>query len=386
MAINSYEKNGKTLWKAYVNLRSRVNPTVRVQRRRLDLKSEAAAITEEKKLIKLVTEELLKQEGRGLNWGEVVERWELEMRQSGLENYSELTFTDYISMIQRLTKDWLKRPANLITKVDFKEILKSMEISEYSANYQRKVKASIKHVFTWAIEERIIQGIEESPTEGVNVTKEREEKLPEVLNLDQIRRLLFEAKRLDHPWYPVWAMALLTGMRNGELHALLWSDVDIENGIIRCTKSYNTRLRKVKSTKVGRWRNVPISSELRQLLSELKLSAGSREHVLPRFWQWDQGSQAQVLRTFCLGVGLPSIRFHALRACFATQLMGHNIAPIRVMKICGWQDLKTMERYVRLAGVDEKGATECLQVLASDAEVMGKVVQLFKPESNDAPA
>lgn len=381
MAITSYEKNGKILWKAYVNLRSKDNLAVRVQRRRLDLKTEAAAIAEEKKLIKLVTEELLKQEGRGLEWCEVVNLWELEMKKSGAENYSELTFTDYVSMVRRLTKDWQKRPANSITRVDVKDLLKCMELSEYSANYQRKVKAGVKHIFTWAIEGRFIRGIEESPTEGVNVDKEKQEKLPEVLNLDQIRRLLLEAKRLDHPWYPIWAMALLTGMRNGELFALLWSDVDLENGIIRCTKSYNTRIRKVKSTKAGYWRNVPISSELRQLLSELKLSAGQKEHVLPRFWQWEKGEQARVLRIFCLGTGLPSIRFHALRACFATQLMSHNIAPIRVMKICGWQDLKTMERYVRLAGIDEKGATECLQVLASDAEVMGKVVQLFKPES-----
>jgi len=59
----------------------------------------------------------------------------------------------------------------------------------------------------------------------------------------------------------------------------------------------------------------------------------------------------------------------------------HSIAPARVMKICGWKDLKTMERYVRLAGIDENGATECLQVLSSDAEVMDKVVHLFDPRA-----
>jgi integrase len=157
--------------------------------------------------------------------------------------------------------------------------------------------------------------------------------------------------------------------------------LDFENRIIRCTKSYNTRARSVKSTKAGYWRNVPISGELQQLLHELKLAAGGREHVLPRYWQWDRGEQARILRMFCLGIGIPSIRFHALRACFATQLMSHSVAPIRVMKICGWRDLKTMERYVRLAGVDERGATDCLQVLSSDAEAMGKVVSLFPQQS-----
>jgi len=43
---------------------------------------------------------------------------------------------------------------------------------------------------------------------------------------------------------------------------------------------------------------------------------------------------------------------------FAIQLLGSGVSSVRVQKICGWKDLKTMERYVRLAGVDERGATE----------------------------
>ena len=374
MAISTYEKEGKVLWKAYVNLRSKVNPTVRVQKLVVDLKSEAAAIAEERKLLKLLSQEILRKEGRGHDWREVIEKWEVGRRKNNTLTGSDITLTDYVNMLRRRTSGWLNRPANEITRADVKDVLRTMEQEGHSANYQRKAKAAINHVFTWAIEERIIQGIEESPASGVTVAKEKEEKLPEVLNIDQIRRLLLEAKRLEHPWYPVWAMAILTGMRNGELFALLWSDVDFDNRIIRLTKSYNTRARAVKSTKAGYWRNVPISRELHQLLSELKLSAGNREHVLPRHWQWDRGEQDRILRMFCLGIGIPSVRFHALRACFATQLMGLNVAPIRVMKICGWRDLKTMERYVRLAGVDEKGATDGLQVLASDAEAMGKVV------------
>lgn len=41
-----------------------------------------------------------------------------------------------------------------------------------------------------------------------------------------------------------------------------------------------------------------------------------------------------------------------------------------------------MERYIRLAGVDERGATDSLRVLGSDAEAMAEVVDLlqFKAE------
>ncbi len=47
------------------------------------------------------------------------------------------------------------------------------------------------------------------------------------------------------------------------------------------------------------------------------------------------------------------------------------------MKICGWKDLKTMQRYIRLAGIEIEGATEKLRILPP-REVMGRVVELFQ--------
>ena len=46
------------------------------------------------------------------------------------------------------------------------------------------------------------------------------------------------------------------------------------------------------------------------------------------------------------------------------------------MKIAGWKDLATMERYARLAGIDERGATESLKVFPSDTDIMTEVVNL----------
>ncbi|NQZ02374.1 MAG: site-specific integrase, partial [Bdellovibrionales bacterium] len=86
----------------------------------------------------------------------------------------------------------------------------------------------------------------------------------------------------------------------------------------------------------------------------------------PRFQSWKDGRQDEILRGFLEGYGLPSVRFHALRACFATQLIRDGVAPGVVMKICGWKDLKTMQRYIRLAGVEVRGATKNLRLLKSD--------------------
>jgi integrase len=147
---------------------------------------------------------------------------------------------------------------------------------------------------------------------------------------------------------------------------------------MRVTKSFNKRINETKSTKAGYWRNVPISPELNGLLVELKQTTGHLPNVLPRNNYWDRGVQANPLRFFLKSIGLPSVKFHTLRACFATQLLSDGVEMTKVMKIGGWKDIKTMQIYLRLAGVDEKGATDGLRFLPSDEAVMGHVVQLFE--------
>lgn len=65
-------------------------------------------------------------------------------------------------------------------------------------------------------------------------------------------------------------------------------DVDFENEIIRVSKSYDKVSKELTSTKVGYWRNIPILSELKKLLIELKLKNGISKFVLPRFQNREQ--------------------------------------------------------------------------------------------------
>jgi integrase len=379
MAITHYEQDGKVFWQVYVNVRSKVDPSIRKQKRVCDITSEKAAIAEEKRLLRELSTELAQQEGKGLTWDQVIGRWEMAMRGGqSIYLYQPTTIMDHVALLRKWTASWLERPAAEINSGDAREVLNRVELEGKSRKWQKKVKHTVNVVYTWGVEQRFIRGVHGCPMTGLKLTRKEAEKAPEILTIEEIRKLLCEAKRLDHPWYPVWAMALLTGMRSGELNALLWSDVDLESKRITVSKSFTARFKTVKSTKSGFWRTVPISSELEILLVELKNLDPNREHVLPRFWEWDKGEQARVLQKFCLGIGVKPIKFHTLRACFATQLLANDIAPARVMKICGWRDLKTMQYYIRLAGVEEQGATQVLRVLPSDAAVMGEVVNLFE--------
>ena len=120
-----------------------------------------------------------------------------------------------------------------------------------------------------------------------------------------------------------------------------------------------------------------MNEELSAFLKELKLRTGNTSFVLPRFQKWADGEQAEILRYFCVGHGIPSVKFHTLRACFATQLIKDAVAPAIVMKICGWKDLKTMQRYIRLAGIEVRGATDGLKILP-EAEAVARIYKMFE--------
>ncbi len=379
MAVIQYtSETGSTLWKAYVSVKSKVNPSIRIQRWKFGLKSQKQAEREVIVLQRDCHAEVLKRESQGSTWGSLVESWEAYLIKEQATQLSQITRGDYIAAIRKFTSSWWKRSAVEISRADVLEVITQMKAQGASVSHRRKIRIIINRIFVFGLEYRIVKGLDRSPTYGIHLERD-EEKKPEILAIHEIKTLLHQAKELSHPWYPIWAMALLTGMRNGELYALLWSDVDFENREVAVTKSYNTRMRSVKSTKAGYWRTVQISDELLLLLKELKVTSGDRKELLPRAERWYHGDQAKKLREFCLGIGLPSIRFHTLRACFATQLIRNGVPPIQIQKICGWKDLETMQRYIRLAGIEIKGATESLRILP-DVQVIGKAADMFLPE------
>lgn len=377
MSIKEYQENGRTLFEVYVHVKSKSDPLLRVQKRKRNIKSIKDASKEEIRMTKDSLIELGALEEKGNTWERIIELWYLDQLRNGSDRYAnKFTIEDYYKMLRRFTVDWFKRKPQDLTRGDGKRVIESLYSLGKSKSYIVKIKNTINVVFQWAIDNRQVKDLVFSPMQGMKIDK-KEEKFPEILNLVEIRTFLFEAKRQSHEWYPIWAMALLTGMRSGELYALEWNDIDFENKLVRVKQSFSKRTNEIKSTKAGYWRNVPISGELNNLIVELRSLTGNDKWVLPRLSDWDRGEQAKPLRSFLKGIGLPSVKFHTLRACFATQLLADGVETSKIMKIGGWKDLKTMQIYVRLAGVDEKGATEGLRFLPSEQAIMGRVVELF---------
>jgi len=395
MSVTTYKAEGKTLWKVYVNIRSKANPRIRLQKLEKGFATEQAAVRREKVLIRELADQTAKLEAQGLMWDEVINRWEMAQKLFPSRKYVETTIADHAALLRNWTKPWHGRPASELNRGDGREVIRIAESMGKKHSFLKKLKNTINVVYRWGIEERFINGVHNSPVFGLELQKEREEKMSEILSTEEIRALLRKAKEQRHPWYPVWSMAVLTGCRSGELQELRCGDLELVSrqaaleqdqrpadrrryGLIRVRRTWQTRQKKVGPTKAGYWRNVPVSSELYWfLVDQLKADEkGPEAHVLPQNSIWKKGKQAEVLRAFSIANGLPSVRFHTLRACFATQLIAGGVPATVVMKIGGWKDIKTMQRYIRMAGIDEAGATEALSFIPTEEAVMENVVAL----------
>ena len=383
MAVFSYIKDGETLFKVRAQSKSSRFPSIRITKQLSGMKTQAEAEKAEAKLQKELQRQVIDQETRmsisGKTWGGVLDHWyqsqlEIRVRFGGI---SQVTLDDYFQSMKKWLSVFDHTPCADISPLDLMQLFNEMTDKGVSFSHRQKLRTRIKAVFEHGIKAGLVN-ILRNPTHDL-VLKKSEEKKPEILTIGEIRKLVELAYAHKHEWRQVWALALLTGMRNGELFALQWSDIDWDHKLITVARAFNCRTRSISSTKAGYWRDVPMSHDCVRLLLELRETRGNEQYVLPRLGRWDHGVQAQVLRIFCLEHGLPSVRFHTLRACFGTQLLRQGVPAAVVMKIAGWKDLKTMQRYIRLAGVEVAGATEKLSVLPPE-EIAANVVA-FRPKS-----
>jgi len=250
---------------------------------------------------------------------------------------------------------WGERLVDSILPVEIRELIESKQ-DTHSTSHRKNLLKYIRAAFKYALEKGYIKS---NPTPSMKFKIGN--KIKNVLTENQIRTLLNQSRAVGSQWYPIWAMACYTGMRNGELYALTWDKVNLEDKIIKVDSSWNNK-DGFKDTKSGDDRIVSIAPSLLELLKELKIKNQDAPFVLPRIDRWDKGDQARELRMFLEGLGLPRIRFHDLRASWATIMLSKGVAPIKVMAMGGWKDLKTMQYYIRKAGVDISGIADCLDL------------------------
>jgi integrase len=366
MAIKEETKNGVSSYRVRVK-------HFGVQRERRGITSLREAAQIEKGLRRMIIEQVNERKLSGELFGILLNGWATDAHSSSpfTAPQSQIAIADSVRVIELYSEHLLKRPSLLIERSDLMAVVRGMHERGLSYSRIKAFISSVRKVLTWAEDNGRFPSMRTNGLLNHLFKKPRLiEQKREILTPGEVKTLLFKAKEASHPWYPVWAVALLTGCRSGELFALRWNDVNFEEGFIHIQRGWNGRLGIEKSTKSGKNRNIPINDDLKQILMDLRPVTASSSYVLPRFNDWLRGEQAKVLKLFCESIGVRPVKFHTLRATFTTHLIAKGVPINVVQSIGGWSDLKTLEIYNRVAGISVRGATDVLQILPNEGQLL----------------
>lgn len=182
------------------------------------------------------------------------------------------------------------------------------------------------------------------------------------LTLDQIRYLLESVKDREYG-IAIW-LQLYLGLRVGELQALKWEDVDLEEGILRVHRTFVRKENRLRDYPKGRRqtsRRIPV--ELLEKLREVRPTAPS-EFVATKTdngmlsYEWYHRS----LKRYCKALGLPVIGTHSLRHSTSEMYLSHGASPYDIQTLLAHSSLDVTERYVHNRGTSLERITNVIRM------------------------
>ncbi|MCI0777873.1 MAG: site-specific integrase [Chloroflexi bacterium] len=181
----------------------------------------------------------------------------------------------------------------------------------------------------------------------------------------------------------LYVLALTTGMRQGELLALKWSDLSLDAGSVHVTGSLQPTsdgLTIVEPKTASARRHISLTAVAVEALRRHRASQAKERLSLGAAWD-DQDLlfpnaggrpldvRSLVRRSFLPlleAAGLPRIRFHDLRHTAATLLLGQGVHPKVVAEMLGHSRISTtLDLYSHVTPTMQREATVALDELLS---------------------
>lgn len=239
----------------------------------------------------------------------------------------------------------------------FKKVQESHALSEGTV---KRVRTALSPIFSTAVKKELIS---RNPVMHATNPKDAEPKEHPFLNAEQCKellRLIDKDEKITNPQVPRFIkMLLFTGMRSGELAALHWSEVDMDNAVLevkynlyRVNKEYKLSTPKTKSSA----RIISLPPQVLTILEEQKAWQDEQRRKVGNKWI-DRGSvfcgmygeyisRTYVnteLREFVKRNNLPKIHVHDLRHANASLLINMGV-PVKVIsEHLGHSDTRTTE-------------------------------------------
>ena len=257
----------------------------------------------------------------------------------------ERTHDDYAKALKLYIRPKLgTRPLAKLSALDIQTVYNQMLDRGLSPATIRYTQAVLRNALKQAV---MWQLIPRNPSDLV-VLPRQERKEMQHLGPDEAKRFLEAAE--DDSFYPLFLLALTTGMRPGEYEALQWKDVDFQSRTVTVQRSLNNK-REIQETKTAKSRrNIQMIPALSRVLAEHKrrqaeyrLASTEEYEDKDLVFATSRGEplhHRNLVRRHFKGIleraGLPNnLRLYDLRHSCATLLLANGVNPKIVQEILG---------------------------------------------------
>ncbi|CAM4060466.1 tyrosine-type recombinase/integrase [Saccharibacillus endophyticus] len=247
--------------------------------------------------------------------------------------YSGKTVKAYTLQVQRFFNEVLLNEKEINDAVVQKYSLKLLE-KDLSHAYVNQAISALKFYFRHVLKR---------PNSNGYVRPKKESKLPDVLSLGEVARLLKSVKNLKHR-----AMLIVTytsGLRVGEVVRLRPEDCDRERNVVKVRQGKG---RKDRQTLLSETANAVLDQYIQQEKPDGWLFPGQKEgrHLTER-------SAQKVFEKALIQAEIQKeVSIHSLRHSFATHLLENGIDLRYIQELLGHQSVRTTERYTHVSRRD----------------------------------
>ena len=261
--------------------------------------------------------------------GEWLDRWLAEYKDGTIRSG---TLEGYRNYIENYIKPQLGgKQVSLITTQDVQRMYRRLKsggrVREDVDGSKRLSDSTVRHIHTMlhgamkaAVQAHIIP---KNPTENATVPKSNYKPM-QVLNEQELDTFL-QAVQKDDIWRDFFYTELMTGLRRGEICALMWRDFDAKAGTLGISRTLHSKgqgIYALGDTKTSQGNRTIILPESVAALLRARKKNSISQWIFPQPTSpelpMNPGTAYRRLKTLLEEAELPSIRFHDLRHTFAT--------------------------------------------------------------------